>query len=96
MKFSLVLLSLIGASVAYESAPVAPPAAEDPVEVPVEEQPAAPGTGISIGEMIAKATGINSVSVGATEDEAAGAASGENMAMAAAAVTPGFAIGLAN
>jgi len=98
MKYSFVLLSLVGAAVAYAPAPiaeepVAPPPVEVEEDVPAEAEP---GTSISIGEMLAKAVGLNSVSVGATEDEAAGAASGENMAMAAAAITPGFAFGFAN
>jgi len=63
---------------------------------PSEEGSSTPGTSIGIGQMIANAVGLNSVSVGATEDEAAGAASGQNMALAAAAVTPGFSFGFAS
>jgi len=91
MKYSLVLLSSIGARIAYETAPVAPPPVEDPVILPPLKKimPLQP----LVSTSATLSTGTNSVSVGCTETKAAGAASGENMAFAAAAVTPAVAIG---
>lgn len=69
-----------------------------PTPMPTPEPvPAGPGSSIAIDELSSEASGDNAVTVGATEDKAAGAANGMNGAMAAAAVSPGApgAIGLA-
>lgn len=71
-----------------------------PTPMPTPEptpEPAMPGSGIAIDDLEGSSTGDNSVTVGATEDKAAGAANGMNGAMAAAAVSPGApgAIGMA-
>lgn len=99
MKFSLVLLSLVRAALAYHTSTIRftgttthPPSDTDPATDTAttgEEQASGPGTSITIGNIVGAATGVNSVSVGGTENEAAGSASGENMALAAAAMTPG-------